>query len=302
MLRYWDGAAWTEHVTAKQQTTQDASMPIFPGATENRQQTWQYGQPSTGQQQAPSQQPGPHHQEQTPQPPQPWPQQQQQQQQDWPAQQQQPQQPWPPQTPPPWQQQQWQQQQWQQQPWPAMPPTDGVWTPDGARVTTWGKRFAARLLDVIFVFIATLPLTGYFLYRSYQALSDQMDNGTYDAFAPSAEVVTWEMVAIGIFVVAGLAYETICLRRWGATPGKRTLDIRVRSWDHDGKPAWTTVVRRVGLLYGLAVVILLPLVGILALLACVLNCLWPLWDKRRQALHDKAAGTVVIEGWRSGVP
>ena len=31
-----------------------------------------------------------------------------------------------------------------------------------------------------------------------------------------------------------------------------------------------------------------------ALLLQLLNVLWPLWDGRRQALHDKAAGTVVV--------
>jgi hypothetical protein len=31
------------------------------------------------------------------------------------------------------------------------------------------------------------------------------------------------------------------------------------------------------------------------------NYLFPLWDNRRQALHDKVANTVVIEGGRSEV-
>ena len=175
-------------------------------------------------------------------------------------------------------------------------------TPDGAQVTTWGKRFAARLLDVIYVFLASLPITGYFFYRSYQAVSDQMDSGSYDAFSPSSEVIKWEMIAIGVFMVLGLAYETFCLRRWGATPGKRTLGISVRRWDHGGQLGWSTISLRVGFLYGLAAVSLLPVVGILALIAYLLNFLWPLWDKRRQALQDKVADTVVIEGPRSGPP
>jgi uncharacterized RDD family membrane protein YckC len=183
-----------------------------------------------------------------------------------------------------------------------MPAPGSVMTPDGARVTTWGKRFAARLLDLIFVFIASLPITGYFFYRSFRLVSDQMNNGTYDAFSPDADVVKWEMIAVGIFIVLGLGYETFCLGRWGATPGKRTLDISVRAWNQGGRLPWSTVARRVGFLYGLAVVTLVPLVGILALLACVLNFLWPAWDNRRQALHDKVAGTVVIEGARSGNP
>ncbi len=173
-------------------------------------------------------------------------------------------------------------------------------TPDGVQVTTWGKRFAARLLDIIFVFLVSLPITGYFFYRSFRAVSDQMNDGTYDAFSPSSDVVRWEMIAIGVFVVLGLLYETFCLHRWGATPGKRTLGISVRTWEHGGPLRWSTIALRVGFLYGLAVVSLLPIVGILALIVYVLNFLWPLWDKRRQALQDKVANTVVIEGARSG--
>jgi uncharacterized RDD family membrane protein YckC len=129
-----------------------------------------------------------------------------------------------------------------------------------------------------------------------------MDNGTYDAFSPSADVVKWEIIGIGVFMVLGLVYETFCLGRWGATPGKRTLGISVRRWSSGGPLPWSTVARRVGFLYGLAVVSLVPLVGILALLACLLNVLWPAWDSRRQALHDKVADTVVIEGARSTTP
>lgn len=297
-LRYWDGAAWTEHVTAKQQTQPDSATPVFPGAVEAQQQTWRYGQPPEqaqaqqqrqeqsqappwpGQQQGPQQPTDRNHQQQYPEP---WPPQP-------PQPPQQPQQPWPQQQQPPWPQQPW-----QQGPWPA-PPAGGVWTPDGARVTSWGKRFAARLLDGIFVFLGSLPLTGYFFYRSAKILSDQMSNGTYHAFSPSSDVLKWELVAVGIIVVVEVCYEAFSLRLWNATPGKRTLGISVRRWDQGGRLPWPTILKRVGFIYGLSAISLVPAIGILASIVGLVNYLFPLWDKRRQALHDKVANTVVVEG------
>ena len=37
---------------------------------------------------------------------------------------------------------------------------------------------------------------------------------------------------------------------------------------------------------------LVPLVSLIT----VLDLLWPLWDQKRQALHDKVAKTAVVEG------
>jgi uncharacterized RDD family membrane protein YckC len=36
------------------------------------------------------------------------------------------------------------------------------------------------------------------------------------------------------------------------------------------------------------------LVGLLSTFTCYLNLLWPLWDDKHQALHDKVVGTVVV--------
>jgi uncharacterized RDD family membrane protein YckC len=39
-----------------------------------------------------------------------------------------------------------------------------------------------------------------------------------------------------------------------------------------------------------------PLIGTLFGLLGLLNYLWPLWDQKRQALHDKVASTNVVVG------
>src|SRR5689334_13476329 len=84
----------------------------------------------------------------------------------------------------------------QQQTWPSPAPAAAAHrhpsTPDGIPITSWGKRFAARLLDGIFVTLISLPFTGYFFYRLFQALSDQLNDPTHTSFLPTGEVVKWE--------------------------------------------------------------------------------------------------------------
>ncbi len=234
-LRYWDGAAWTDHVTAREQAPTVPQWQ-YPGAPPAQQQTWQYGAPA--------------------------------------------------------------QQVWQQAPQVAK---TGPLTPDGATVTTWIKRFAARLLDGIFVFIGGLPVTAYFIYRYYQAYLDQTAGATpslMNITVPTGDALGWEIALLLVSLLLQVVYEVVCLRRWGATPGKMLLGISVRAWERGGQLSWAMIARRVGFMNGLALLTLVPVVSLFAGIAWLLDYLWPLWDSRNQALHDKFAGTAVVEGPR----
>lgn len=92
------------------------------------------------------------------------------------------------------------------------------------------------------------------------------------------------IVAIAAFFVYFLGYWTYFEGgETGQTLGKRAVGIRVRSVD--GGPAGYSkaflrnlVARVIGLF---------PFVGLI-------DVLWPLWDDKKQCLHDKAASTVVV--------
>ena len=58
-------------------------------------------------------------------------------------------------------------------------------------------------------------------------------------------------------------------------------------------PVGNIVLRWLGQ-YGVGIVGLVPLVGALSGLYTLLNYLWPLWDDKKQAIHDKIARTNVI--------
>lgn len=177
-------------------------------------------------------------------------------------------------------------------------------TPDGARLSGWWKRVGARILDGLIVLVIGLPLTGYFYYKYLQVVfdwqQDLMDDaaaGRGNAFAVlPGEAYKWMIPAVLIGFAISMAYEFFFLTRTGATPGKKLLDISVRLRDVPGPPPGAVVLKRYGFICLLGMTGVIPVVGSLVGLAALLNYLWPLWDSKKQALHDKVAQTNVVEG------
>ena len=181
-------------------------------------------------------------------------------------------------------------------------PPAGPRTADGVPLSGWWRRVGARLLDGLIINVLSLPLTLYFyiqlfdLYRDfYNELLAQARSGQERLTAtPPPEVIQYALTIALLSTLVSLGYEAILLRRNGATLGKRAAGIRVRPTSGEGKLAWSTIAKRVGLYFGLGLASAIPFVGFLVSLASLLNVLWPLWDDKRQALHDKLAGTQVV--------
>ena len=171
------------------------------------------------------------------------------------------------------------------------PKRSGPTTPDGVPLASWGERLGARLLDGLIAGLVGLPFTGYFIYRyaqvsnrwSQQVSESATGGGRPDIFPP-AEVWRWLAAMTLVSFLVSITYEATFLRRNGATPGKRIVGIRVRQWRRDGELTYPVIARRVLSMQGVQ---MLPFIGLL-------NVLWPLWDARKQAWHDKAAGTSVV--------
>ncbi len=144
--------------------------------------------------------------------------------------------------------------------------------PRGVRAASVARRLAAVVLDTILV-----PLT---LFIGYSAsmrviLTSSLDN----ILVPLTPFIGY------------LIWWLIVLER-GQTPGKQLLGIRAMK--DNGQPSrWgRTFLREFvakGIIFGL-------LAAITASVVWWLDNLWPLWDRDRQALHDKVAGTVVVRG------
>jgi uncharacterized RDD family membrane protein YckC len=85
-----------------------------------------------------------------------------------------------------------------------------------------------------------------------------------------------------------IGYLTYMWSSRGRTVGMMALNLKVVDADTGGQVTLPKALIRAVVLYAelLFCVCIVGLVG----------ALWMLWDPRRQAIHDKAAGTVVLKG------
>ncbi len=175
-------------------------------------------------------------------------------------------------------------------------------TPDGQPLSGWWRRVFARIIDWLLAGLIGLPLTGYFSYHYgqvvWQYLKDTMDAAASGATQTSttlpAEAYKWMIPAALLGMAVSFAYEFFFLTRKGATPGKMALGIAVRLRDVPGNPPGSAVAKRYGFMILLNLLGWIPFVGALFFFVGLINYLWPLWDDKKQALHDKIAGTNVV--------
>jgi uncharacterized RDD family membrane protein YckC len=145
-------------------------------------------------------------------------------------------------------------------PEPALPP-----------LASWGRRSLALLLDHLLLALVVIAVLG------VGALTGQLD-----AAALAATLATpW--LAVGYFTAAHGG-------RSGRSIGERSCGIAVRSDPHRSH-----VARRAtyGQAFGRALLLYL-FAGLSFCGVGALNFLWPLFDLKKQAWHDKVAGTIVV--------
>ncbi|HEX2706102.1 MAG TPA: RDD family protein [Candidatus Lustribacter sp.] len=193
----------------------------------------------------------------------------------------------------------------------AYPP--GAWaitgptTPDGQPLAGWGTRLGAYLIDAIIASIVALPLTGYPLVKFIQAYAsvmsdvvDQIQRGVADPVLPdttefAASVLGWLVWFSLANLLVVVLYQTFFLVRTGATPGKKLLGLAVRLRDKPGPLTVAVALRRQLVTVGSSLGSLIPVVSFVIALLPLVDGLWPLWDEKRQALHDKIAATNVVK-------
>ena len=152
--------------------------------------------------------------------------------------------------------------------------SDQLWevgaAPDAAAVPAmaeWWRRFAALVIDVAILWI---PLG---------IMTRSMDMGRYPGFFVG--------VAVGVTYFALLNGGSR-----GQTLGKMVWAVRVRDAATGGPLGYPKAALRY-----LAPTFLM-LIPILGFFLWVADGLSPLWDRRRQAVHDKLAGSMVVSATR----
>lgn len=179
-------------------------------------------------------------------------------------------------------------------------------TPDGRPLAGWGRRLAAYTLDWLVTTSLAAVLGVPWLRQVVDAYRDYWDEVTSAAEAgrsvppgTSFELYGDLLVPAAVLAViassVGLVYHVGMWRWRSATLGMLALGIRVGTWEQPtARLAWRPALVRWATFYGANLLGVIPLAGSVVGIYVLLAGLWPLWDARRQGLHDKAAGTVVV--------
>jgi uncharacterized RDD family membrane protein YckC len=165
----------------------------------------------------------------------------------------------------------------------------------------WWQRLLARLVDDLILVILTSPVWILGLlpaFRRIQRLASQYPDLSQPAAAQafdnsvsqlmSGMVGTFLLIGAGIGVIS-FGYDWLQHGLWGQTIGKRIMGTKVVTADTRSPISGQAACGRA------AVYALVPVVPSVGGLFALINESWLLWDRRRQCLHDKAAGTVVVK-------
>jgi uncharacterized RDD family membrane protein YckC len=141
----------------------------------------------------------------------------------------------------------------------------------GRPLASWAKRILALLVDFFFLSLL-LSWFGHTVFPNLLSSSSAIYNKVPESQALSFLGVSF-LVWVGYLTLLGSSKR-------GQTLGMMLYGIAVRGLDGGQVSVGRATVRSV---------ILVVLSGFL------IDAFWPLWDPRRQALHDKPARTVVVD-------
>ncbi len=176
-------------------------------------------------------------------------------------------------------------------------------TPDGQPLATWWSRVGAYVLDLLIVTPVILLLASPWLGDLFRAFGDFLDEATRAAESgqtpPDQAALTRDiagpMLAVNVVILVVISVYNVAFLKWrAATPGKLIVGLRVRLRETPGPLGWGTIVKRWLGQFGCLLVWVLPVIGSIAPVYFVLDSLWPLWDPKKQAVHDKVAATNVV--------
>jgi uncharacterized RDD family membrane protein YckC len=139
------------------------------------------------------------------------------------------------------------------------------------RYAGFWRRFFALLVDSLVLGGVTQFAAG---FVGGLLMLERMNRGDFLAVNPAA---------VSLSTLVSALYFIVMIGATGRTLGGMLLGVRVLAVTGDAAGYGRAAIRWVAS----AILGAIPLVNLL-------NFLWMLWDDRRQTLHDKVAGTVVV--------
>lgn len=160
--------------------------------------------------------------------------------------------------------------------------------PAGLTYASWGARVGAYLIDGLIIAVPSwiiLAIFGIGFAASSNLHVDRVTGRITGSAGPG--FFAGFFVTLLIVLVAGVLYKVLMEGSpRGQTLGKMALGIRVRDAQTGGQITYGKAALRwfVAWILWLAFYI-----------GGIIDALFPLWDAKKQALHDKAAGTIVVQ-------
>lgn len=158
------------------------------------------------------------------------------------------------------------------------------------RLAEWWKRLVAIIIDNVIIGIPANILGGIILGGLFAATTPTFDPETgqlIDSGGFFAGVLAGYGAFILMFWVFTAAYFTYLHASRGQTVGKMAMKLKVIDEATGGNPTYGAAFLRW--------LIPIPLSFLTCGIGGLLDGLWPLWDPKRQALHDKVAKTLVLD-------
>ena len=162
-------------------------------------------------------------------------------------------------------------------------PTDA----QGRVLAHWWKRAVSAIIDGIIVSIPSYILLAILGAGFFAADEIEVDPVTGEITSGGAGFLAGMLISSLIIFVLGVAYYVYFHgSEKGQTPGKMIMKIQLRDEATGGQVGYgKAALRRIVAL----------VLWILCYIPGVIDALFPLWDPKRQTLHDKAANTLVID-------
>jgi len=152
------------------------------------------------------------------------------------------------------------------------------------RYAEWIDRVVAALIDGALTFALMIVL--FIIFGALTAASAGV-GGDDNPLPGGILCIGMLITSISVFGL-GIFNKVFLVSKRGASIGQGVMKLKVVDATGNIPPLGTLLLR-------LLVQVGMSFIPFLSIFLVLLDVLWPLWDEKKQTLHDKAAGTFVIK-------
>ncbi|MEU8801430.1 RDD family protein [Spirillospora sp. NPDC048819] len=175
-------------------------------------------------------------------------------------------------------------------------PYPGPGGPQDMLAGRWARLGAGILDSLVLSFVATPAVL---ISIRWDKMQESVTSGEPITNPMDLYNVPLLLAGYAVVFLVGFVYFTVMHAKWGQTLGKKALGIRLVSAADQSAVSWGQAIGRQAFVYAITITtalvnFLVPAGALIGMLGMLDNA-WILWDDRRQALHDKVAGTLVVK-------